>query len=49
MLRLIADPIYYQYRAAYELTFDFQEETARRVRGEGLVRLYFVDAAPAVF
>lgn len=49
VLRFLSDPILYQYRADYDLSFDFQGPSPREVRGTGIVSLYFLNDPPAVF
>lgn len=49
VLRMITDPILYQYRATYTLSLDFEEPEAGEVSGQGIVSIYFLNPAPAVF
>lgn len=49
VLRFLSDPILYQYRAEYELVFDFQGSSPSTVRGRGIASLYFLDDPPVVF
>lgn len=49
VLRFLTDPVLYQYRAEYELVYDFEGPTPRTVQGRGIASIYFLGDPPVAF